>query len=178
MFSACAKPMWLRVIPAIRSRPRRLTRRHRSATCLGRATPPGMPWSLCHASFVDRVHSWCRHGRNGAGSGRDVPRRHRADWRERPGPLRCPWRHAARPGGPNDTHTRHCLAHHAPGQRSRRRRSGPGLGEQEQQSLPLPRRPLLRQDEAGRVHDRGGRQGGWGARQRREGVLLTAARRR
>ncbi len=66
---------------------------------------------------------------------------------------------------------------HAAGQRSHRRRSRPGLGEQEQQSLPLPRRPLLRQDQAGRVHDRGSRQGGWGARQRREGMLLTAARR-
>ena len=47
----------------------------------------------------------------------------------------------------------------------------PGLGEQRQQSLPLPGRALLRQDEAGRVHDGDCGQGGRGASWR-EGLFL------
>ena len=39
------------------------------------------------------------------------------------------------------------------------RRPGAGVGKHEVKGLPLPRRPLLREDEAGCLHDRGRRQG-------------------
>ena len=44
---------------------------------------------------------------------------------------------------------------------SARRRTGPSLGEHQQQGLPLPRRPLLRDDQAGQLHDRGCGEGIW-----------------
>ena len=44
---------------------------------------------------------------------------------------------------------------------SARRRTGPSLGEHQQQSLPPPRRPLLRDHQAGQLHDRGCGEGSW-----------------
>ena len=47
-----------------------------------------------------------------------------------------------------------------------------GLAKQREQGLPLPRRALLRQDETGRVHDRGCSQSGWSAPWRERLLLM------
>lgn len=61
--------------------------------------------------------------------------------------------HGSLPSSPPGLHAKHCVAQHAAVRRNPRGRSWPGLGEQEQQGLPLSRRPLVRQNQAGRVHD-------------------------
>ena len=53
---------------------------------------------------------------------------------------------------------------------SARRRTGPSLGEHQQQGLPLPWRSLLRHDQAGQLHDRGCGEGGWRSSRPREGM--------
>ena len=53
-------------------------------------------------------------------------------------------------------------------------RRGAGVGEQREQGLPLPGRPVVWQDQTGTVHDRSGREGLGCARGLRQELLLSA----
>jgi hypothetical protein len=51
-------------------------------------------------------------------------------------------------------------------------RSGPSLGEYELEGLPLPWNQVLRQDQARRIHDRSGGEGGWQSCRPRKGLFF------
>lgn len=83
----------------------------------------------------------------------------------------------AAPMAPAHAHARCNRAHGTCRHRCPRRWRRQGLGQRRHQGLPLSRRPLLRQDQAGLVHERSRCQGAGHAPQPRQGLRQVSAHR-